>query len=177
MTDKAKDGAMVFDCDAKSIEERFSILFRECYQPVCYYAFSILNDLQEAEDITDECFMRLWERRIEAPKINSMKAYLYTCVRNACYAELKRKKARTAIEIEFNHFSKGNEYPVKDGTDTELHLPDLLNALSPKRREVFRMIYREGKKIHEVASALKVSINTVKNHKRQGFSYLRKKFL
>lgn len=60
--------------------------FQEYYRPLCLYAMHYLcGDVDTAEDVVQECFVRLWQR-----EANNDKAFLYTAVRNACIDRLRR---------------------------------------------------------------------------------------
>ena len=77
------------------------LTFQQYYRPLCLYALHYLHDVDEAEDIVQDCFVRMLEteRRdaaSSAPKLSlsnpqNQKSFLYTSVRNACVDQLRRK--------------------------------------------------------------------------------------
>ena len=157
----------------KATEENLALLFTECYQSVCFYAFSILNDMQDAEDIADQCFLNIWERNSEFVSIDNAKSYLFACVHNSSINELRRRKKEAAYANELHHVASTTVLP-EENSETAVELEDILNLLSPGRRKVFTLIYRDGKSLSEIADLLNISVNTVKNHRKQGISVLRK---
>ncbi|HNP98490.1 MAG TPA: sigma factor, partial [Bacteroidia bacterium] len=75
-------------------ERVFESLFRNHYQPLCRYATTLVNDPDEAEEIVQQVFIQIWERR-GALEINlSIQAYLYKAVRNSSLNKIKHGKVR-----------------------------------------------------------------------------------
>jgi RNA polymerase sigma-70 factor (family 1) len=154
----------------------FSMLFKEWYRPICHYAFSILNDTADAEDITDECFMKLWERRAKFETVLHCKSFLFVCVRNASINVLVRRKVELNAKKELGFWGH-REMPENNPEDPFLQLQKALDKLPPARRKIFTMLYREGKSSREIALELNLSVQTVKNQRQRGISYLRKLLL
>src|SRR5687768_16743833 len=72
----------------------FEMLFKTYYQPLCNYAYSFVQDRDEAEEIVQATFMSVWEKR-EALSIHTgVKPYLYAMVRNASLNVLKHEKIK-----------------------------------------------------------------------------------
>jgi hypothetical protein len=67
----------------------FNYFFHLYFKPLVHFAYSIVNSLQAAEDVVEDSFIKLWEKReaIEAP---GLKSYLYASVRNGCIDLLRR---------------------------------------------------------------------------------------
>ena len=62
------------------------LAFQEYYRPLCLYAMHYLSgDVDAAEDVVQDCFVRLWQREADNDR-----AFLYTAVRNACIDRLRR---------------------------------------------------------------------------------------
>lgn len=69
-------------------------VFKKLYKPLCLYALHYLgNDLNSAEDVVEDCFVKLWEHE---PK--NQEAYLYASVRNACIDILRKSTVVADIE-------------------------------------------------------------------------------
>lgn len=55
----------------------FDALFRAYYEPLCNYACAMIGDMDEAEDVVQERFFKVWEKREDLTIQYSVKAYLY----------------------------------------------------------------------------------------------------
>ncbi|WP_305807530.1 RNA polymerase sigma factor, partial [Staphylococcus hominis] len=81
---------------AISNEQEFEKLFTDWFGGLHAYAFSLMKDDVEAEEVVQTVFCRLWERREKLPEASSPKAYLYGCVYHACVDQLRRRKTERA---------------------------------------------------------------------------------
>src|SRR5688572_28094290 len=72
----------------------FEMLFRTYYQPLCNYAYTFLQDREDAEEIVQSTFLLVWEKRDALAIRTSVKPYLYAMVRNACLNVLKHEKIK-----------------------------------------------------------------------------------
>ena len=160
-------------------ESCFTCLFKEWYPAVCYFAQSILKDVQEAEDITEDGFIKLWERRNEFSSMQGCKSFLYTVVRNDCIKIIRHRKVISANEKGIKDLTISNNNFIDQIISAELakQLQKALEELPSECRKVFYLAYKEGKTNKEVAETLQLSIHTVKAQKKRGLFLLRKKML
>lgn len=169
--------AEIFESLRKGHEEGFSLIFKEWYKPVYHFAFSLLKNTQDAEDITDDCFIKMWERRSKFSSLISCKSFLFTCVRNSSLDKLRKRKTKLKAEKGFEYLIANTNdilYFNDNNADPFSKLQDALKELPPKHRKIFDMVYNEGKSALEVAATLNLSVQTVKNQKQKGFEILRK---
>ena len=68
--------------------QEIDLIFQQYYRPLCLYATHYLHNIDEAEDVVQDCFVKLISRNIMPENI---KAFLYTSVRNACIDRLRRQ--------------------------------------------------------------------------------------
>ena len=72
--------------------EMFGILFKKYFGSMCVIAKSFISDTQAAEDIVQDIFIRLWEKRREYEEIPNLQVFLYVLVKNRCMDFLRSKK-------------------------------------------------------------------------------------
>ena len=72
----------------------FEMIFKTYYKPLCHYAHSFLNDKNEAEEVVQTTFIKIWEKKNELSVQSSLKAYLYSMVRNGCLNVIKHEKVK-----------------------------------------------------------------------------------
>jgi RNA polymerase sigma-70 factor (ECF subfamily) len=160
-------------------EEGFSALFLKYSKPLKTEAYYRLKNLPLAEDVVQEFFLALWEKRHYINIERSVKYFFYQSVRNRCYDMLDKQEVYSRKTKEYA--ASGEEYflPV---------LPELLHAagknmsyymqsLPPQASRVFQMVIIENKKKREVAAQMEVSVNTVKSQLTRAINLLRKRFV
>jgi RNA polymerase sigma-70 factor (ECF subfamily) len=157
-----------------------TFFFKKHHKSLCYLATKLVQDTAQAEDIVADCFIKLWERRERFADAEKIKAFLFIACRNNCLnylRDLKRKTAAQALylkQLEVN----SNEilYEVID-TEVISLLAREIEELPDKCREVFKLLYIEGKKTDEVARELQLNVQTVRNHKTRAIELLKAQFL
>ena len=142
-----------------SIEDAFG----QYYRPLCMYALHYLNDVDEAEDVVQECFAVLWERMQEGQEVEEVRPYLYRMVRNRC-VEMHRR----AIPVDNEVLPSDLEDVLTDEECEERSIDEArmwtaIDGLSPRCREALLLCKRDGLKYEEIARRQGVSVNTVKN--------------
>lgn len=141
----------------------FESLFRFNFRPLCLYALHYLGDVETAEDVVQECFMKLWEKLEEGTAVNNRRAYLYMTVRNRCLDLLKKKGLPTESLKPYDTYGIIDDDDAQDRAQTEARLWTAIDSLPPKCRQVFILNKRDGLKYEEIADELGLSVNTVRN--------------
>jgi len=172
------DEAQILEKFRYGAGEGFAMLFKRWYPGIAYFALSLLKNSEEAEDIAEDAFLKLWERRKQFISLARCKSYLYSCVRNASLDKIRRRKIALTCEEELVYLNK----PEKNGffeqalaAEIAQQLADAIESLPPGCRKIVSMMYREGKNNREVASELNLSANTVKNQRQRAICLLRKR--
>lgn len=163
----------------KGEEKGFAFFFNEYYACLSFFAFKILNDEAEAQDVVSDSFVKLWERREAIDKPGSLKSYLYTTVKNACVDLLRSKERKRKNESEILQLSdKWEQTVLHKMIEAEVlrHLVAARAKLPVKTKRVFEMFYFENKSYLQIAEELDISIHTAKNQKIRAIKILRKQF-
>ncbi|SMD11657.1 RNA polymerase sigma factor [Pedobacter nyackensis] len=150
------------------------------YKTLCYFAIRLTQDESETEDIVSECFVKIWEKRADFKTAENIKAYLYIRCRNVCLTYLRDLKRKTAAQqLYFNQLEQSGNTILHEIIEAEFLnvLDQELNFLPERCREVFNLIYFEGKKTDEIAFQLNLSVKTVRNHKARAVDQLKTAFL
>jgi RNA polymerase sigma-70 factor (family 1) len=157
----------------------FNTLFHELYSPLCLFAERIMGDPLAAAEITDDVFLRLWARQADFDNPGSLKAFLYTCSKNACFNWLDKQKTAEKKKKEWQYFQEATKDFVLNEIIRAEVLSEIMAAiekLPAACRKVMNLSFAEGMDNKEIASALDLSVNTVKTQKQRGLAVLRKKF-
>lgn len=157
----------------------FAFFFDRHYNPLCYFAERLVRDQQVAEDIVEESFMKLWDKRSDFESEHGIKAFLYITTRNACINMIKQSQRDTLSQAEMLYLAEKKEgFVLNEMIRAEVLrvIGQELNRLPVQCRTILKMSYEKGLKNHEIANKLAISIHTVRNQKARGLQLLRTKF-
>jgi len=146
------------------------------YKRICAFGYRYITDASEVEDIIQDVFLSLWERKKDFDHPDSIKTFLYTTARNKCLNYLKHKKvvrkheAPLLKELESDQFFI--DHVIEEEVFSQLHMEI---KMLPEASQKIMMLSLKGKKIREIAQQLGVSENTVKTQKKLAYAKLRTK--
>lgn len=153
--------------------EGIKLLFDRYYRPLVLYANEYVHSQETSEDIVQEFFIRLWEDcHLEKISFQTLSAYLYTSIRNACYTYVHSKSERIQkiqleeIDIAANVSEEMNDYIVERINQVISHLP-------PQTASIVDCILIQEMKYQEAADKLQISVNTVKSLLKKGMKTIR----
>lgn len=158
-------------------KKAFEQLFVEWYDPLCRYAYGLLPDTDDAEDIVQKMFCKLWDQRSNLEIHTSVKSYLYRIVHNDCLNKIKQRK----IRMEHHEYLAYTGQNTVNNTDTRVISGELnrqietaIENLPPRCREVFRLSRYEYLSYAEIARKLNITHNTVETQIVKALKILRK---
>ena len=151
-------------------------LFHQHYEGLSRYAFSILKEQGEAEDVVQQLFITLWEKRKELEISKDPRAYLYRSTYNRCLNEVKRIKRRgmqtdASKEIGLRSSDDASERLV--GKELEERIEKALQSLPTKCGDVFRLSRINELSYKEIAEKMDISTKTVENHMGKALRLMR----
>jgi RNA polymerase sigma-70 factor (ECF subfamily) len=164
-------------------EEAFEALFRAYVEPLCAFAYSYVESQPAAEEMVQDLFTRLWERRdsLEVPR--NVQAYLYGATRNRAISHLRNRRVETTFlqrALRIGQARATTPRPVPP--EEELNAQALREAveravaeLPPRCREVFTLTRDQHLSYAEVAGVLHISPKTVEIHMGRALALLRDK--
>ena len=147
-------------------ESAFEMVFKTYYRPLCQYAYSFLNDRDEAEEVVQAAFINVWDKRQQVEIQTSLKAYLYRIVRNSCLNVIKHEKVKQQhVAHEMIHAESTHEGVSQSVISSELEerISIAMKVLPEQCRLVFQLSRFEELKYSEIAEQLGISVKTVEN--------------
>lgn len=160
----------------KGAEHCYSALFNALYPVLCYHALQYTGEQLISEDIAEEAFIKIWNRRGDFFHLNELKSFLYLTVRNASIDWLRKNKRDAERQKAWNGASAGSEknaFDILVESEIFRELHTAIDRLPHQTRRIITMTYFEGKKNKEVADELGISVSTVKNLKAWGLKKLK----
>jgi len=163
---------------AQRDETAFEQVFKTYFKRLHAYAFTILRDEVEAEEMVQQVFFKLWERNENLSLTGSVSAYLYRAVHNESLNYIKHQKVRSNHQLHVAYSMKNEvEHPAKKVMASELEkkIHSALNELPEQCRTIFQMSRFDELKYREIADKLGISVKTVENQMGKALKLLREK--
>ena len=148
-------------------EEALTIIYKEYWQIMYMAAYNLIKDSSVCEDIVQEVFISLWQRREKLQIKTSLKSYLYTSTVYKVYDHFSKNKKILKDEL-FDNFENKIEAsnPETKLMHEELirHLDAIVDSLPDKCREVYKLSRENMLSNKEIAEQLNISQRTVEGH-------------
>jgi RNA polymerase sigma-70 factor (ECF subfamily) len=151
-------------------------LYREYGRLVYSIAYRCLEDAQDAEELTQDVFLRVWDKigQFDATR-GSFTPWLAALTRNAAIDRLRVRRNANTVPISLDEHAHLQETLKADEPDLDLQrgLAAAVEALPAEQRQAIELAYFRGMSQREVAATLHRPLGTVKSHIRQGMERLR----
>jgi RNA polymerase sigma-70 factor (ECF subfamily) len=146
----------------------FREIFDHYFPGLLSFAYSIVKDNHQAEEIVGDVFYKVWLNKTALPSINNFTQYLYTATKNTSLNYLSGKanavkKNSILVEDLGNEFDS-HYYSFNDtlvNRENLISINNAINLLPPKCKLIFRLVKDEGLKYAEVAQLLNISVKAV----------------
>lgn len=158
-----------------STKEEYKNTFDEYYNPLCNFAFRIVKRQDVAEDVVQEVFIHLWQKRKSINLSGSIKNYLFQSTRNKGIEFLRRNKLESDY-VESELHLKKSDYNIEDDSSNYMlkeQLKRSIRQLPPKCQQIFVLSKMNGLTYGEIAEELNLSVKTVENQIGRALKLLR----
>jgi len=157
-------------------EQAVKRLFDEHFHHLVLSAFRYLNDFDQAKDIVQDVFVKVWQNFEQVRHMADLKGYLYKAVRNSSINFLKHLEVREKFvtDFEMSGFSKAKsheDFLTEEETKTSVH--QAVNKLPDHWREAFVLSKYDNLKYHEIACEMNISQKTVEKYISRALQFLR----
>lgn len=152
----------------------FNTLYKEYSGRLYRFAFGYFKSEEEAEELVQEVFTVIWEKRADLKEELSFKSFLFTIAFN-----IIRKHFRTKVHL-LAYFKSENLVDTDMQTSQQVtydslyqYLTKLIDKIPQRRKEIFMKSRMEGLSIKEIAEELKISHKTVENQLTEALRFIR----
>lgn len=157
---------LLFDSVKSGDLPSYEVIFKKYYKELHRFAFSYVRDPSIAEEMAQEVFLYMWEKRKKIEIQTTLKTYLYSAVKNKClnYIKLELPKQQSMADISEVMLSVSS--PRKDEGENEQlkrYIQKAIDALPKKCRRIFLLSRNAGMTYEEIAEELDLSKKTVEN--------------
>lgn len=152
----------------------YEALFNHYYIPLTVFANSWLDAPQDARDLVQDLFVKLWEQRAEFTVQVSLKAYLYRSVRNAALNYKRKEQTREGHHQTFAETTDQVDFRdrIEEAEQTVL-IHEAIRSLPEQCGKIFRMSRFQGIRNAEIAERLKLSKRTIETQISKALRVLR----
>ncbi len=149
-------------------QQAFRQLFRHFYTGLFQFAASMVKVKEVAEEIVEDVFVKIWNKRSTINNISNLRVYLYVSVKNQCLNYINRQGDTCVMDLNQLDVICSELVPNPEDLMVASELLQLANKaiheLPPRCRIVYKLVKEDGLTYKEVAEVLNISPRTVENH-------------
>lgn len=147
--------------DQQAFEQLYQLLFFKLYQ----FAYAYVHSKENAEEIVNDVFMGLWQKRNTLNTIANIHVYLYVAVKNTSLNYIRKNKlpppvSLDELEVRHLHFHADPENTFIT-REMQSRIERAIELLPPRCKIIFKLIKEDGFSYKETASILDISVKTV----------------
>lgn len=155
----------------------FDAIYKAYCQRLYGFVLRFIKQKEDAQEIVQEVFLKIWESRAKIDIYASFEAYLFTTAYNVTISLLRKRLSQDKYIAHIKDIQSINqaEQTIDEVEYNELagKVQSLISQLSPRQQEIFYLSREKGLTHEEIAERLNISVNTVKNHMVSSLKFLR----
>lgn len=161
-------------------EPAFNALYKAYSRPLFLRVVNMIKSEDDAQEIIQELFIKLWQNRETINSIKSFQAYVYTIANNLVYNYFRKISYDQSLIDKLllnaaSHYLDGQE--LLENKESAEIFQKAINQLSPQCKKVFQLCKIEGKSHKEVAQLMGISMPTVNSHMTNAVKSIREYIL
>ena len=163
----------------KSVDvQAFELLFRKYYVRLCGFADKFIANMADSEEIVQEVFLNIWEKRDQLKLTDDIRPYLFKSVQNLCFNLIKHKKVEDKyyLVIDLVYKSQTEDFNAYESvlyTELKKNVEEAINSLPIECKKIFHLSRQEGLKYKEIADQLGLSVKTVETQMSRALAKLK----
>lgn len=156
-------------------KKALTILYNNYWRPLYISSFNLLKDKEVCEEIIQDVFIEIWNKRADIQIKVSLKSYLYACVRYKVFAEFRKSKDLPIALYEDlnNRFQYTSPETQMMHEELKQQVSLVVESLPEKCKLVFKLSRIEQLSHKEISEQLNVSTKTIENHITKALKILR----
>lgn len=159
----------------KGSEKAFDFIFRKYYKALCAQANSYVNDLDLAQSLVQDCFIKLWEKRDNANQIEKLSSYLVYMVRNQCIDTIRKNRKIEYVQTIVDSATEDSTTETSIVShEFEERLILALATMPERTRLAFEYSRFEGLSYKEIAQRMNISAKAVEALMSRALNILRR---
>lgn len=145
--------------------QAFNELFDRYGKRLHHFSMGYLKSVENAEEIVQDVFMKIWDNRLELSAQKSIESYFFTIARNGILNTIRKSKSEQAY-LNYVKINPGKNVFLDEELDfneLERAYHQVIEQLSPRRREIFKLSRVQSLSNAEIAEKMSISVKTVEN--------------
>ena len=143
----------------------YEVIFKKYYQELYRFAYSYLREGVASEEMAQEVFLYMWEKRFQIEIKTTLKTYLYSAVKNKClnYIKYEVPRKHELEEVHLSLMTTSQPEKVEDQDRMKKYISSAIDQLPNKCRQIFVLSRNAGLTYEEIAEEMDISVKTVEN--------------
>lgn len=160
-------------------EAAFERVFKLYFKNLHAYAYTFIKEDIIAEEIVQNVFFRIWEKRDQLQIDDSLKAYLYRSVHNESLNHIKHQKVKSSFQEHYSNYAEASNdaSATMIASELEVQIQEAINELPQQCRIIFQLSRFEQLKYQQIADQLNISVKTVENQMGKALKVMRLKLV
>lgn len=152
----------------------FEDIFREHHAACLAFAVHYTGDVHEAEEVVQQVFLRLWEKRETIDIMGATRSYLFAAIRNTSISNWRKQTVRQEKEQVAGDLRAADRQVQSPAWELERLYQQALEVLPERCREVFILSRQQQLKYAEIADVMNISVKTVENQMGKALKIMHK---
>lgn len=162
-------------------QEAFAVLHKELYPGLFSYILRVVNDEAAADDLAQDMFIKIWNKRLQIGALHNVKAYFFSVARSVVINYVRKIKSQRSklerlpqVEMAFSH----EDILIGTECDTEMKrsIAIALNALPSRQKEIIYLRFYEKMEYNKIAEITGIKYQSVINHVFRALQTLREEW-
>jgi RNA polymerase sigma-70 factor (ECF subfamily) len=165
----------------EEVKEGLASAFDKLYEMYCYklfyFAFSILKSKEDAEEVVQNTFFKIWEKRKNIDNHYAFKSFLFTIAYNMI-VDILRERLKEKKHREFILEKATSDYNLEEAIefrDLLNHVRQIANELPPRKNEIYQMSRVNHLSYSQIAEKLNISAKTVENSLNFSMNFIKER--
>lgn len=156
----------------------FEAIYAAYHSKIYLFALKFVKDQHFAQEITQQVFIRLWEKRSSLSLSKPFDGQIFLITRNLVVDNLRKQARDKKLEVNLSFLKSETDENTEDAiilSDYEQQVEALVASLPPKRQQIYRMNKQQGLSFEEIAKEMSISPKTVDAQLQLALKFLRSK--
>ena len=161
----------------KGDEKSLEILIHRYLKPIYSFVYRYVGNGEEAEDITQEVFVKMWRNLKRFNRNKKFKTWIFQIAKNTSFDFLRKKKKISILSLEkYFYLADLNPLPneISEKESLKEKIQEAIEKLSSETRQILSLYYKEGLTFREITETLGEPLNTIKSRHQRAISKLKK---
>jgi RNA polymerase sigma-70 factor (ECF subfamily) len=173
---KESDGIELLSLVKQGDQSAFRLIFDAYKDKLFGFLLRLTGSREEAEDIVQEVFMKIWKDRDNATQIKNLNAYIFKTAQNQMIDNL-RKFSREQLSLSYIEIEVATKDIQPDDILFEKEksriFQEAVNQLTPQQKKIYQQHREQGIPLKDIANEMNLSLSTVQNHINRALKSIR----